>query len=273
MIRLLLIDVDGTLIGPAGVPDRVWDSAARARAAGVHLGICTGRSGAGRAMEYARRLDGEGLHVFDGGAVVMRGDGQVALAEELPRPLYEEMVELARRHALDLETYTAAGGFFVARQTPPVVAHQRGLGREAIAGDLLGVAGPIVRVQFVVSPGPDWGACRATIAAHREIDLHEASSPILPELIFATVTRRGISKVSGARRVADALGLAGLAEVAMVGDADNDLELIRAAGLGVAMGNAPPHVQEAADRVVARVEEGGLADLMDALATAAAATR
>jgi Cof subfamily protein (haloacid dehalogenase superfamily) len=268
-IRLLLVDVDGTLIGPAGVPDRVWDSAARARAAGVHLGLCTGRSGAGRAMDYARRLDREGLHVFDGGAVVMRGDGEVAIAETLARPLYDEMVELARRHALDLEAYTAEGGFFVASHTPPLAAHQRGLGRRAVAGDMARVPGQIVRVQFVVTPGPDWGACRAVVAAHAEIDLHEASSPILPELIFATVTRRGVSKVSGARRVADALGLAGLAEVAMAGDADNDLELIRAAGLGVAMGNAPEHVKAAADRVVADVDAGGLADLIDDLAARA----
>jgi hypothetical protein len=266
MIKLLLIDVDGTLIGPAGVPERVWESAARVRAAGVHLGLCTGRSGAGRAMDYARRIDREGLHVFDGGAVVMRGDGVVAQAELLPRPLYAELVELARRHGLDLEAYTAEGGFFVASHTPPLVAHQRGLGRQAIAGDLDRVPGEVVRTQFVVMPGPEWGACRAIIAAHGEVDLHEASSPILPELIFATVTRRGVSKVSGARRVAAALGLSGLGQVAMAGDADNDLELIRACGLGVAMGNAPPHVQEAADRVVGRVEDGGLADLIDSLA-------
>ncbi|MER3443926.1 MAG: haloacid dehalogenase, partial [Meiothermus sp.] len=37
MIRLVLIDVDGTLYGPGGVPECAWQAAARARAAGVRL--------------------------------------------------------------------------------------------------------------------------------------------------------------------------------------------------------------------------------------------
>ena len=65
--------------------------------------------------------------------------------------------------------------------------------------------------------------------------------------------------------MAGQLGLADLTHVAMAGDGDNDLELIRAAGLGIAMGNAPAHVQAAADRVVGHVDDAGLADALDAL--------
>lgn len=46
----------------------------------------------------------------------------------------------------------------------------------------------------------------------------------------------------------------------MVGDGENDLELIRAVGLGIAMGNASPSVKRAARRVVAPVEACGLAE-------------
>ena len=269
MIKLLLVDVDGTLVGPSGVPERVWDAAARARARGLHLGLCTGRSGAGSAIEYARRLAPDGLNVFDSGAVVMRSDGVIAHAETLPRPLYAEFVALARTHGLDFETYTAEGGFFIDRETPTLVTHQRALGRGATVVDLDRVPGIVVRTQFVMRDGPAWRAARAAIAAHEEVDLHEATSPMLPEMIFAAVTRRGVSKVSGARRIAATLGIGGLEAVAMAGDADNDLELIRAAGLGVAMGNAPAHVQAAAKLVVGDVEAVGLADLLDRLPIAA----
>jgi hydroxymethylpyrimidine pyrophosphatase-like HAD family hydrolase len=51
----------------------------------------------------------------------------------------------------------------------------------------------------------------------------------------------------------------------MVGDGENDLELIRAAGLGIAMGNAPDLVQQAADRVVNSVGECGLEQALDML--------
>jgi hydroxymethylpyrimidine pyrophosphatase-like HAD family hydrolase len=48
-------------------------------------------------------------------------------------------------------------------------------------------------------------------------------------------------------------------QVMTVGDNFNDLEMLRYAGLGVAMGNAPLPVQQAADWVAPDVEEDGVA--------------
>ena len=53
------------------------------------------------------------------------------------------------------------------------------------------------------------------------------------------------------------LGMA-LDRVAAVGDQDNDLEMIRAAGLGIAMPHAPDEVRAAADRVAHPPGAGGL---------------
>ena len=43
-----------------------------------------------------------------------------------------------------------------------------------------------------------------------------------------------------------------------IGDSDNDLEMLRHAGVGIAMGNARQHVREAADEVTSPPEEGGV---------------
>ena len=40
---------------------------------------------------------------------------------------------------------------------------------------------------------------------------------------------------------------------------------VRAAGLGVAMGNAPGHVKSAADRIVADLDHGGCAEAIGLL--------
>ncbi len=50
-----------------------------------------------------------------------------------------------------------------------------------------------------------------------------------------------------------------------VGDYNNDIEMIRRAGIGVAMGNALPAVKQAADRVVASNNEDGLKQLIEGL--------
>ena len=68
-----------------------------------------------------------------------------------------------------------------------------------------------------------------------------------------------MNKGSGLERLCGLLGIP-MAECIAVGDADNDIEMLRAAGLGVAMGNAAGHVKTAADRVVSDLDHGGCAE-------------
>ncbi|MGN0306045.1 MAG: HAD hydrolase family protein, partial [Lachnospiraceae bacterium] len=42
------------------------------------------------------------------------------------------------------------------------------------------------------------------------------------------------------------------------GDGENDMDMLRFAGIGVAMGNAAPQVKEAADYITAHIDEDGL---------------
>ncbi len=68
----------------------------------------------------------------------------------------------------------------------------------------------------------------------------------------------GVSKASGLESVCRRLGVAGQ-DVLAIGDGRNDIEMLRWAGRGVAMGQAPDEVKQAADDVTARVEADGAA--------------
>ena len=72
----------------------------------------------------------------------------------------------------------------------------------------------------------------------------------------------GIHKGSG---LLDLCGLLHLSpeETIAVGDADNDIPMLRTAGLGIAMGNAAPNVRAAADVLVAGNDEDGCAEAID----------
>ncbi len=52
-------------------------------------------------------------------------------------------------------------------------------------------------------------------------------------------------------------------QVCAVGDDVNDIPMIRAAGLGVAMGNALPEVKAAADRVAPTQDDDGLVRVVE----------
>src|SRR5690606_15624796 len=68
----------------------------------------------------------------------------------------------------------------------------------------------------------------------------------------------GVSKAAALEEVCRLAGVR-MEETVAVGDSLNDLAAIRAAGLGVAMGNAQEAVKEAADAVTATNEEDGVA--------------
>jgi Cof subfamily protein (haloacid dehalogenase superfamily) len=80
-----------------------------------------------------------------------------------------------------------------------------------------------------------------------------ASSPQALEVLMP-----GVSKARGLAWVAHDLGLSPQETVA-IGDADNDIEMLQWAGLGIAMGNGMPGVKTIADWIAPPVEEDGVA--------------
>jgi HAD superfamily hydrolase (TIGR01484 family) len=72
------------------------------------------------------------------------------------------------------------------------------------------------------------------------------------------IAPEGISKASALADVAGELGV-DQADVLAIGDGRNDIEMLRWAGRGVAMGQSPLEVQEAADDVTETVANDGVA--------------
>lgn len=75
------------------------------------------------------------------------------------------------------------------------------------------------------------------------------------------VTRKGVSKASGLLWLGEYLGIKP-EEMIAFGDSCNDLEMLKVAGIGVAMGNAEPDVKAAADYVTLANTENGIVHAM-----------
>lgn len=86
-----------------------------------------------------------------------------------------------------------------------------------------------------------------------------ASAPTLLEL-----NAKGVTKGTGMLRFLDHCGYVPEEAVA-IGDYENDISMIRTAGLGVAMGNAIAVVKEAADFVTDTNTRNGVGKLLDSL--------
>ena len=81
---------------------------------------------------------------------------------------------------------------------------------------------------------------------------------------YLEVIPAAVNKGVGLRAACDVLGLTPAQAIAF-GDSENDIEMLRAAGLGVAMGNADEAVKAAADRVTLSNNENGIAATLKAV--------
>jgi len=258
MLGLTCIDVDGTLVGSSNeVLPQVWQAAGQVVAAGMHLCLSTGRPAFGKARGYAERLDPHGWHIFQNGASVVNVGTGESLSEGLPRDLLLELIATSRRLDRILEVYTDTE-YAVESSAKRAVDHAALLGVPYVRRDPLSLQGQVVRAQWVI-PIEDQAALMAE--PHDGLSLHPAGSPAMPDTMFVSVTREGVSKGSAIRTVAGRYGLRTEA-VMMVGDGENDVSAMNAVGYPVAMGNAEPAAVAASRYRVGHVNDAGLAEAL-----------
>jgi Cof subfamily protein (haloacid dehalogenase superfamily) len=257
-IRLIGIDVDGTLVGSSGqVDSRIWKAAERARAAGIHLALCSGRPAFGLALEYARQLESDGWHVFQNGASILHLAAPQSLSVPLAPAWVKTLVSQARDGTDVLELYSDDA--YVTESTSAwAVKHAVLLGVPFEARPFESLQRPVVRAQWLV---PAARAKEIKSAEHAGVEVAESTSPLMPDTRFVGFTNEGVSKGSAMRAIAARYGI-DLRDVMYVGDAGNDIPALRIVGHPIAMGNADPAVLAVATHRVGHVDEAGLVEAL-----------
>ncbi len=260
-IALVLLDLDGTIIGPdGGVSAAVWQAIESARAAGITLATCTGRPCQGTARDIAHRLGSQTPHIFHNGALISTANGTVLQAETLEPEVLIALAMHARSIGATLEFYTASATY-AEDLSPRCLHHAEVLGIEVTQKDLLEVARTqqVLRAHWIVAPEK----IEAALAFHPAgTQIGAATSPALPESVFASVTTTGITKGSAARLVAQMLDIP-LAQTMAIGDSGSDIPALEVVGHPRVIGCAPtemtaifptlPSLEQ--DGVVAALEE------------------
>jgi HAD superfamily hydrolase (TIGR01484 family) len=258
--RLVALDIDGTLlkwVEGAGqtyeqVPPTVHAAVRRAHDAGAHVVLASGRSPHGMTVVadlLALDSADPGWVVASNGAVVFRYPPLEVVHEETfdARPAVEAIL---REHPSALVAVEERGvGYRVNRPFP--------------AGELSGEmviteVGELVadHVSRVIIRDPDSTAEDFVDLAGR-LGLH-GTDYVVGWTAWLDLAPVGVSKASGVALVADALRV-DAADVLAIGDGRNDIEMLRWAGRGVAMGQAVEEVIAAADDVTDSVYDDGAA--------------
>ena len=240
IIRAAALDLDGTIIGPdERVTPAVKDAIARLSAR-IPVFIATGRE-PHDVFNYARQLGLTGPQLSDGGAAILdpvecRHIWSANLGAELASEVLTLIGELDARF---------------------VATHVQGTFRHV--SDI--PDWDIVRISALDMSREDAEALTVRFSNHPRMSVILASLPY-NGLWAVDFTVKGVDKGSGIARMGEMLGVEP-SEMACVGDSYNDLPMLRACGLPIAMGGAPEEIRAAASLSAPVVEADGLAYAID----------
>lgn len=263
--RLVTLDMDGTILLPDGsLSQRVIRAIHEAKARGVVVALATSRRWTGTAP-IARALGLEGSMILYDGAIVRNfPDGAVEMRRPIDAELVRRAVETLAAHELQVVTQhsDAHGERMAASRKPPhpkwMQPYLKTFRDQATFVALDALADTYPETLRVVSFGPE-PLLRAAFDGLGDAPVGRQILPLgsygIAEL---TVFSTSASKGAGLRWLAQRLDIP-MEQTLAIGDGVNDISMLREAGLGVAMGNAAPEVQAAADAVTAANDVDGAA--------------
>ncbi len=259
-------DLDGTVLRRnLRISERTLDALRGLRQRGMRLVVATGRRFEG-AREHAGRLGfgGSDPVICYGGSMVRRMNGEALLHRTLPTELGVEVLEWAAERGLHARVFVD-GRIIASPDTPAALEHLRRreepgvLAVDSPAGWL--EAGGEEPTKLVIVDQPD------------DIEgwLEEARARFRGRL-FVTRSLPHYVEVGGlegtkSKALEFLCGRWGIdpGRVLAFGDADNDIDMLRFAGRGVAVGGMTGEVRAAADEVVPGVDEDGVAGYVEKL--------
>lgn len=255
-IRMIVSDLDGTILDASYQMSEKTKAAIReATARGVRVLLATGRMFAS-AVRYAKELALDTPVISHNGGVVQEMDGTLLHADFLAAETAARVLRYVFARGWYVQLYRLDGLFFAA-DTEKARFYRTA---SAVSGEVVGEDGLLARTEgvpklLVVADAPaHTAAILAEIAAAfpGEIDVMQSTAT------YIEIVPTGVSKASAMLKVAAGYGISA-EEIMALGDSGNDVAMLRAAGLGVAMGNAAPEVKRAADVVTTSVAEDGAA--------------
>jgi Cof subfamily protein (haloacid dehalogenase superfamily) len=269
MIRLLALDIDGTVLDSEGrIPAANRDAIARAIDAGVEVALATGRR-----YDFARsifeRLPSPLTLILSNGAIVKTREGETLMRSLLPRDTARAVLADVPEHrasaavvfdrpragqvvfeAIDWEhprhhRFFAANRPFLSEIVPLEDCLTEDPIQVMFSGGCVEMRGLFERLQSAAS---DFSVA-LTEYEHRDFSMVD-------------VVRAGCSKGSALRAWSQHRGVA-QTEVMAMGDNLNDLQMLEFAGTAVLMGNALPELKARGWPVTGTNDEAGVARAID----------
>jgi Cof subfamily protein (haloacid dehalogenase superfamily) len=258
-IRLIALDVDGTLLNSNHEISEGNRRAIHAAVeAGLRIVLASARS-PGALRPLLADLGISGYVVAYGGGLVCQLDNASTNATDvianhcLSLVSAHEIVRFALGEGISLgwfvgEDWHIPAWDVVLRRETEIIQMQ-----PQVTLDLMTLPLPPHKIQCMVASDSEIKKLENLLSILPDDCIGQFSHPTYLEIIA-----KGVDKAVGLKQLGHRLGIS-LHEMAAIGDGENDLGMLKAVGLGIAMANAPSHVSRDAKRVTTSNDQDGVA--------------
>ena len=267
----ILLDLDGTLVNDDDqIHEHTKASLIAASERGVRVVISTGRSELAT-TSVMNELGLDSLAVVYNGAAVYCPKAERLIEERiLSGTTIEKAMDYAREHDLLVVAMRAGKKYSIPPRTPVEASAIRGMRGLEICKDGVLPSEYLIRLTLF-SLEEDYEAFEQRIVEYIDRPIYSTSFPLtmLPShrespMCVVDLHAPCLGKAEALRVLEENYGIES-GRVVAVGDAMNDLPMIQAAGLGVAMQHSTPDILAAADRVIGSNNTGAIGELVDEL--------
>lgn len=256
--------MDGTLQNKEGkisIEDRLAISAARKK--GVIVSLCTGRVLAA-CKDILEDLELDGCHIFFDGALVWDSTHNTRIYSKPITPkIVQKACELAERLHVHLDLFSAEHYFVTDLDWRSDLRRNRfGILAETTDFGSIWQREEIIKGGILIRSAIDIENAKIFADSLKEdLTLSWSTMPGYPDYHFINVISNGVSKGIALQALAGHYDL-NKDNIIAVGDGTNDLSLLEAAGLAVAMQNSPLELLSLADYLTADVDHNGVAQVI-----------
>jgi hypothetical protein len=275
-IKLIVLDVDATLIDSPKerlVSQPVKDAITAAIEKGIIVSIASGRNYA-LIQDYVLDLKITGPCICCNGAVIL-DDEQIYYQKDIHPKTVTFCLQFAKEHHLMVAIFDGYHSYLVSSDHSLKHQNRKETDHVTMArcnfDEYPGLCtGDVYTLSFVSESYGDMErsfkkflglAETGALPQEVEVEISQASS----HLNVFSVTAKDVNKGSSLVELAKIYGLR-KEEIMAIGDSENDLAMIKMAGIGVAMGNGLQILKDCADYVAPSVCEDGVAEAIERFA-------